>query len=71
MKPCRVSIGLYRCAIGPLLMFEPGVAISVDERRFPLEAICCASGVVSAGRGAPNGGQQHINEQRHRADHDP
>ena len=41
-----------RGAVGSLLMFEPGVPDSVDERHVTLEARDCASGVASAARSA-------------------
>ncbi len=55
-EACRAFIRGRRCdrsAVGSLLVFEPGVAGSVDERHVKLEAGGCVSGPRLAVRRAP------------------
>jgi len=55
-----------------LLVFEPGVAGSVFERPFAVEAGGCTPGGAAMACAAPRGGHQHAQPQpRHHADHDP
>jgi hypothetical protein len=61
-----------RGAVGSLLVFESGVAASVDERRFAVKAGGGTSGVGGATRGRLEVRQQFAKSvRRHHADRDP
>ena len=49
---------VVRGAVGSLLVFESGVAVSVNERHFTVKAGGRAPGVGSATRGGPRARQQ-------------
>jgi hypothetical protein len=61
-----------RGAVGSPLVYEPVVAVLVDERHIAVKAGDRTSGVGGATRGGPQVRQQNSeSERRHRADRDP